>query len=460
MRRTTAPPQVARHPLSVIAPVVLTLLALVSLSACADNGQPEQSGSAVIVTTTVAAPATTPASTQPSAQPSTPAATTEPPTDQPDTGSTVVPASTGTEPGRTEPEPLVGDPQVEAVAIGQFDAPLDLVVRPGDDALYIVEQPGRIVRFADDAQTVVADITDRTEASSERGLLGLAFSVDGSHAYLHYSDLSGDTVVDEYPVGTDGRFDVADRRVVFTLDQPYSNHNGGDLAIGPDGMLLIALGDGGSGGDPERRASDPTSLLGSLLRIDPRPDGDQPYTIPGDNPFANGEFGGIVGAPEVWAWGLRNPWKFAFDPITNDLWIADVGQNEYEEVNRVAPVGDAVAGRAADFGWSAFEGTERFNTDVPDNDPILPVLTYRQGDDGCSISGGVPYRGAAIPDLAPAYVYSDYCSGIVWALDLAGGRNLTLLDGFEQVSAVRAGPDDEIYVLELTGTVHRLVPSR
>ncbi len=439
-----------------MAPTVLSLLALVSLSACADNGQPEQSGSAVIVTTTVATPGTTPASTQPS----TPVTTTEPPTepvttDQPDTGSTVGPVPT-----RTEPEPLVGDPQVEAVAVGQFDAPVDLVVRPGDAALYIVEQPGRIVRFTDDVQTVVADVTDRTDANSERGLLALAFSGDGARAYLHYTDLSGDTVVDEYPVAADGRFEVAARRVVFTLDQPYSNHNGGDLAIGPGGMLLIALGDGGSGGDPQRRASDPTSLLGSLLRIDPRPDGDQPYTIPDDNPFVDGEFNGLAGAPEVWAWGLRNPWRFAFDPITGDLWIADVGQNEFEEVNRVAPVGDAVAGRAADFGWSAFEGTERFNTDVPDNDPILPVLTYRHGDDGCSISGGVPYRGTAIPDLAPAYVYSDYCSGIVWALDLAGGRNLTLLDGFDQVSAIRAGPNGKIYVLELSGTVHRLVPSR
>ena len=141
----------------------------------------------------------------------------------------------------------------------------------------------------------------------------------------------------------------------------------------------------------------------------------------------------------------------------SDLWIADVGQNEFEEINVVDRVDGAPAGRGADFGWSAFEGTERFNTDVADAGTTLPVLTYRHGADGCSISGGVPYRGTAIPELAPAYVYSDYCSGIIWALDLAGGRNLTLLAGFSSVAAVRAGPDGELYVLERSGTVHRLV---
>jgi glucose/arabinose dehydrogenase len=155
---------------------------------------------------------------------------------------------------------------------------------------------------------------------------------------------------------------------------------------------------------------------------------------------------------------LRNPWKIAFDPITGELWIADVGQNEFEEVNVVGPIGGQPAGRGADFGWSAFEGFERFNTDVDDpGDTVAPVLTYRHGDDGCSISGGVPYRGTDIAELAPAYVYSDYCSGRLWALDLAGNRNLTLLTGFVSVTAVRSGPDGELYVLEHGGTVFRLV---
>ena len=324
--------------------------------------------------------------------------------------------------------------------------------------MFVVGQAGLVVRFVAGEPAIVADLTDRTAANGEQGLLGLAFSPDGTTAYLDYTDATGNTVIAEYPVDSDGRFDVDAERILLSVDQPYGNHNGGDLEFGSDGTLLIALGDGGSGGDPERRASDPTSLLGSLLRIDPRPGDGRPYTIPSDNPFADGRFNGISGAPEVWAWGLRNPWRFAFDPVTGDLWIADVGQNEFEEINLVAPVGDTIAGRGADFGWSAFEGAERFNADVPDpGDTVLPVLTYRHGDDGCSVSGGVPYRGTAIPELVSAYVYSDWCSGIVWALDLPGNRNLTLADGFESVSAVRTGPDGEIYVIERTGTLHRLV---
>ena len=261
----------------------------------------------------------------------------------------------------------------------------------------------------------------------------------------------------EFPVAADGTFDTGAERILLTVGQPYRNHNGGDLQRGSDGTLYIALGDGGSANDPQRRASDPTSLLGSLLRIDPTPGADVPYTIPADNPFATGSFDGVAGAPEVWAWGLRNPWKIAIDPVTDELWIADVGQNKLEEIDLVGPTDGFPAGRGADFGWSVFEGTERFNTDVADVGPIPPVLTYRHGDDGCSISGGVPYRGSAIAELEPAYVYSDYCSGMVWALDLAGGRNLTLLEGFSNVTAVRAGPDGELYVLEAGGAVHRLV---
>jgi glucose/arabinose dehydrogenase len=393
------------------------------LAACADNGEPEQQGTARIATTTTAPPAT-PDTTAP----------------------TTMPAST------------VGDPKVASVAIGSFDAPLDLVVRPGEEALYIVEQPGRVVKATGDDKKIVADITDRTIAESEKGLLGLTFSPDGRQAYLHYSGLDGDTVVAEYPVDEAGGIDVTAERILLTVDQPFGNHNGGDLATGPDDMLYIALGDGGSGGDPTRNASDPSVLLGSLLRIDPTPDGESPYTIPPDNPFADGSFNGVAGAPEVWAWGLRNPWKFDFDPITGDLWIADVGQNTIEEVNLVSPIEGNIAGRGTNFGWSAFEGSERFNDDVSDLDTVMPVLTYRHGDDGCSISGGTPYRGTLIPELSPAFVYSDYCSGIIWALDLAGERNLTLLDGFDSVSAVRTGPDGEIYVLELSGGLHRLVP--
>jgi glucose/arabinose dehydrogenase len=339
---------------------------------------------------------------------------------------------------------------------------VDLAVRPGDDALHLVSQRGQVIRFdpVSGEQRVTLDVADLISGGdNEQGLLGLEFSADGDHAYIDYTDASGDTVIAEYPVDAAGVLDAAAARVLLTVDQPYSNHNAGDLALGPDGMLYITLGDGGSGGDPERRASDPTALLGSLLRIDPTPAGDSPYTIPPDNPFADGMFEGIAGAPEVWAWGLRNPWRIAFDPVNGDLWIADVGQNDFEEVDRVRPT-DRPAGFGVDFGWSAFEGTERYNEDVPDSGRVtFPVLTYPHGDEGCSISGGVPYRGSAIPELEPAYVYSDYCSGRIWALDLDGARNLVLLDGFDQVTGVRAGPDGELYVLQAGGGVDRLVPA-
>ena len=426
-----------------LAPALLLVVA-----ACAHNGAQSDQGSAVIITTT------TPATTAPA---STTAATTPDPAAGADAAPVTPSTTTSHPPATTEPSPTVGDPKVAAIAVAEFDQPVDLAVRPGDHALYIVEQPGRVVRLIGDERTVIADLTDRTASSGERGLLGLAFSPDGRTAYLDYTDVAGDTVIAEYPIDGDGHFDMQAERIVLTIDQPYSNHNGGDLEIGPDRMLYIAVGDGGSGGDPERNASDPSTLLGSLLRIDPHPDRDQPYTIPADNPFADGRFGDLAGAAEVWSWGLRNPWRFAFDPVNGDLWIADVGQNEVEEVNLVSPIGGVTAGRGVNFGWSGFEGDQRFNSDVVDSGPTMPVLTYRHGHDGCSISGGVPYRGDAIPDLAPAFVYSDYCSGIVWALDLDGQRNITLLDGFDSVSSVRAGPDGEIYVLELGGTLNRLI---
>lgn len=432
-------------------PLAGAMVAALIASACADGGSSTDdevvdTGGVVVVTTT-----TTPSSSSSNA-PDTSGESTAGTTTTSNTEATTEPPA---QPAPTEPpaDPVVGEPRVSLTEVGRLDQPVDLVARPGDDTgLFVLEQPGRVVRLADDA-TVVADLTDRVRTSgSEQGLLGIEFSTDGALGYLNYTDGSGDTVVAEYPVAADGTFDVGAERVLITIDQPYDNHNGGDLARGPDGTLYIAMGDGGSGGDPERRASDPGQLLGSLLRIDPTPSGNAPYTVPADNPFAGGG-----GAPEVWAWGLRNPWRIAFDPVSGDLWIADVGQNAWEEVNRVAPT-DGYAARGANFGWSAFEGTERFNDDVTDpGDTVMPVLTYGR-DAGCSISGGEPYRGTAIPELAPAYVYSDYCSGTLWAFDAAGGRNLVLAEGVGSVSAVRAGPDRELYVLTLEGPVYRLAP--
>jgi glucose/arabinose dehydrogenase len=427
--------------------VTLPLAIALVVAACSGNGDLGGDGpsSAAIATTVGPTAGPTPPNTDPTGATQPVPSATSPPTSTAGTTASTAPA--------TVPPPRVGAPVVASEAVGEFDEPVDLAVRPGDDRLYIVEQPGRVIRHGGDETTSVLDMTGRVSTGGEQGLLGLAFSPDGSMAYVDFTDSSGDTVVAEFAVDADGRFDPSSERTVILVAQPFSNHNAGDLEFGPDGMLFITLGDGGSGGDPQRNGSNPATLLGSLLRIDPTPSADAAYTIPVGNP---GDDDPAI-APEVWSWGLRNPWKIAFDPVTEQLWIADVGQNEFEEINVVAPTDGFAAGRGLDFGWSAFEGAERFDDDVADTgSTTFPVLTYSHAD-GCSISGGVPYRGTAIPELEPAFVYSDYCTSTIWALDLHGGRNLTLLEGFDSVSAVRAGPDDELYVLERSGTVHRLI---
>jgi glucose/arabinose dehydrogenase len=443
------------HPLAVLA------LAALAAAACTNDGTdaPDRTSGAIAVTTpSIGAPGSdtlTVGSAPPN--PSTPRLPGTVPT-SPGTGS-----GPGAPPTTLMPVPAAPDPGVEPTvtveALGEFSQPVDLAVRPGDPALYIVEQPGTVARSDGATATVVLDVGDLTDSNGEQGLLGLAFHPSEPLAYVNYTAAdSGATVVAEYSVADDGTFDAASARTVLTLEQPYRNHNGGGLAFGPDGYLYIGTGDGGSGGDPERRASDANNPLGKLLRIDPHPDPatGAPYMVPPDNPFADGS----AGAPEVWAIGLRNPWRFGFDPPTGDLWIADVGQNAIEEVNRVGPADDRPAGYGADFGWSAFEGTERFNEDVPEPAAhALPVLTYTHAESrGCSVSGGTVYRGTSIPELVGWYLYSDYCAGVLWALDVAGGRNIVLADDLGPVTAVRTGPDGEAYVLSHDGTVVRIIP--
>jgi glucose/arabinose dehydrogenase len=437
--------------------IVFAALAVVALAACSDDDDGAVPTAIDLVPT--AAPITSNDATTTAPQP-------------PPSGATTVPSGSGTAtvasgevapPPPTAAAPVFGEPVVAVAEVAQVDQPVGLAVRAGDPALYVIGQDGTVFRIAldpggDSQVAEVADLTDRTSANGERGLLGIAFSADGTLAWLNYTDDGGNTVVAEYPVAADGMFDVDAERVLLQIDQPYPNHNGGDLALGPDGMLYVAMGDGGSGGDPERRASDPTNLLGKLLRIHPAPSGDAAYSIPADNPFATGSMGDVAGAPEVWAWGLRNPWRIAFDPATAELWIADVGQNRIEEIDVVGPTADHPAGWGTNFGWSAFEGNDRFNDDVADpGNLVFPVWTYTH-DEGCSISGGAIYRGTVIAGLAPAYVYSDYCAGAVWAFDVASGRNVVLAEGLDAVAAVRAGPDGELYVLERSGGVNKLIP--
>ncbi len=350
------------------------------------------------------------------------------------------------------------EPTVELFDIGTFDQPVDIAVRPGIAETYVVEQPGRVVAVTDLSSDVMLDITDLTDARSEQGLLGLAFHPTEDLAYVNFTDADGDTVVAEFAIDpATGRFDRNSYREVLTVDQPYSNHNGGQLAFGPDQLLYIGLGDGGSGGDPQRRALDLTSRLGKILRIDPVSADDSPFTVPDDNPFA----GDGTADPTIWAYGLRNPWRFSFDPATGDLWIGDVGQGDFEEINHSPASDRRDAGRGANFGWSAFEGFETFNEDQPAEGAVLPLFVYDHGGGRCSVTGGTVVRGETVPDLTGWYVFGDYCTGQIWALDPTAPPTaprvveIARLDG---LAALVEGPERELYAVSNAGTVARFIP--
>lgn len=323
----------------------------------------------------------------------------------------------------------------------------------GTDRSFVVEQGGtiRIVEGGEVASQAFLDVSDLTDARGEQGLLGLAFHPDferNGRFFINYTDLAGDTVVASYHAD-DGTADPNSAEVVLKIDQPYANHNGGHLAFGPDGYLYIATGDGGSAGDPQGNGQDRDALLGKLLRIDV--DGD-PYEIPPSNPFADdGE-----GAPEVWAYGLRNPWRFSFDGDTDTLWIGDVGQGELEEIDRVP---DDKGG--LNFGWNEMEGSRCY--DGRDCDPsgkVLPVTEYGH-DLGCSITGGFVYRGAEFPALRGGYFFADYCSGNIWAIDAttrSGVEPTLLLSSERALSSFGQDDDGELYVIDIgAGEVLRVV---
>jgi glucose/arabinose dehydrogenase len=373
------------------------------------------------------------------------------------TGGSVAVSAAGTTltPTTTVPSPL-GDPSVALAQLGTFEQPVDTSWRPSDGTTYVVEQGGLVVIMNNGQPGPTAlDMTNLTSGSGEQGLLGLALSADGALAYVDYTDNNGNTQIDEYAIQADGRFDAATRRPVLSFDQPYPNHNGGEILFGPDHLLYIGTGDGGAANDPQRRALNLGEWLGKILRIDPHPSDTATYTVPADNPFV-----GVSGArPEIWSVGLRNPWRFSFDRQTGDLWIADVGQNEWEEVD-VAWASDGT-GRGTNFGWSAWEGNHRFNKDQSPDGATPPIYEYPHGDAGCSISGGVRYRGAAVPALVGWYVYGDYCAGQVRALQIEGSavtREL-VLGTAPSISAVTEAPDGELLVLSVAGAIYAVTPS-
>jgi glucose/arabinose dehydrogenase len=347
------------------------------------------------------------------------------------------------------------------------DTPMAMAVHPGDeDLVYVALRSGTLVRLDPsagpeaDAETVL-DFHDDTTTDGERGFLGLAFSPDGGHLYISYTNSAGDTRIDEYAVsgeGADARIDEASRREVFAEDQPFSNHNGGNIAFGPDGYLYFGLGDGGAAGDPDDRAQNPTELLGKMLRIDPT-EGDTPYGVPGDNPFADG----AGGRPETWISGVRNPWRWSFDSLTGDLWIGDVGQNEIEEVDFLPADGQGRnAGRAANLGWNLMEGDQGYEGGDPPPGYVPPITTYSHADGGCSITGGYVYRGAAIPALDGAYLYADLCLTTLHGLLVDGSR--VIRDEADLGELPDGGPvsfgqdaDGELYVLFQSGLISKIV---
>lgn len=343
-------------------------------------------------------------------------------------------------------QPTNDEVSLELIEVGRgFDAPVLLVADTGGGPDLVVEQSGRVVRNDDD-RTVVLDISGDVLFDGEQGLLGLAFHpgfVDNGLAYVNYVNRAMSTVIEEFTV-VDGRFEEDTRRRILTVEQPARNHNGGMIAFGPDGYLWIGMGDGGGANDRFNQAQDSATLLGAMLRIDIDARGSGAYGIPPDNPFADGQ----GGAPEVWAIGLRNPWRFSFDG--GDLWIADVGQNEIEEINLV---GTSEPG--LNFGWPIMEGTACFENESCDSDSLVaPIVEYSHSE-GCSVTGGYVYRGEAIPQLQGHYFYSDFCSGFLRSVTADGSTSDWTEQTGEaaQVAGFGIGGNGEMYVVSHTGTL-------
>ena len=320
----------------------------------------------------------------------------------------------------------------------------------GPGGLYVVEQEGRIWRLDPEtsaAPTLFLDIRKRVRSGGELGLLGLAFAPrypDDPRILVNYTSDDGGlhTRIAAFQVAADGATaNAASESTVLRFDQPYANHNSGSLAVGPDGMLYIGVGDGGSGGDPGNHGQDRSDWLGSILRVDVAT---APYTVPPDNPFVNTP----GAAPEIWAYGVRNPWGMHFDGAT--LWFADVGQNKWEEVNR------GVAG--GNYGWKVMEGNHCYKASSCNSTAMLaPVAEYSHAE-GQSVTGGVVYRGPSVPAIDGRYVYADFASGVFWAVATEGGAPVRLADTELMPSTFGVDRGGRLYVGDYRGQIWRVGP--
>ncbi|HEX7678513.1 MAG TPA: PQQ-dependent sugar dehydrogenase [Thermoanaerobaculia bacterium] len=330
----------------------------------------------------------------------------------------------------------------------------------GDTRLFITQQVGMIQIY--DAlglrATPFLDIRSFVLSGGERGLLSVAFHPryrDNGFFFVYYTNRLGDNSVARYQVSANDpdRADPASGTILLTIPHPdFANHNGGQLQFGPDGYLYIGTGDGGSGGDPNNHAQDLTQLLGKLLRVDV--DHGLPYTIPASNPF----FGSSSARNEIWAYGLRNPWRFSFDRSTGDLWIGDVGQNTYEEVD----LQPATSIGGENYGWRKMEGFHCYNPSTNCTDPsfTMPILEYSHAQGACSITGGYRYRGTQIPSLKGAYLYGDYCTGTIWTATQTNGVwiSKTLFTTTISISSFGEDVSGELYVMDVAkGIVYKFI---
>ncbi len=367
-------------------------------------------------------------------------------------GQTDVPAATAavtTTPQVTSNATQPAAPNWVQIA-GGLDRPVDLA-DAGNGRLLVLEQPGtiRVIQDGTLLPTLFLDITGQVGSrGNEQGLLGIALHPDfksNGYFYLNYTDQNGNTVIARFTVSSNpDQADPNSEKVLLQVQQPYPNHNGGSMVFGPDGYLYMGLGDGGSEGDPRLTGQNLNTLLGKLLRIDVN-HGDR-YAIPADNPFAKG--GGL---PEIWAYGLRNPWRFSFDRATGDLYIGDVGQDIYEEIDFL-PAGSP---GGSDFGWSYREGFHPDQGTPPAGIKLVdPVWEYSHDVGGCAVTGGYVYRGKTVPSLDGVYIYGDFCSGIVWGLrrDASGKwQNQTLFQTGVNISSFGEDQSGELYLLDLRG---------